>query len=123
MSADGKQGLGRLDQDTIGKAVAVLESPSEIFSDLTRLVGLDPAKAYVGADLQRADLSGSDLAGFDFSGCDLTDARFEGATGLESLVIDDRTVLSDAFREAIRAAREEAGKGCDDVGPQALPAP
>ncbi len=97
-----------LDQETIARAVQVLEAPTEVFSDLARIAGLDPATAFVGADLQRIDLGGSDLGGFDFSGADLTDARWEGATGLDTLVTDDATTMSDEFRAAIQAAREAA---------------
>ncbi len=107
-----------LTSEGIARAEAAIGAPTEIFSELVRIAGLDPARAFVGARLHRVDLRGSDLTGFDLSGADLTDAVIEGVTGLEGLVTDDETVMSEEFREMIRVAREEA-----DEQKASLPSP
>ncbi len=49
------------------------------FSEWVRLVGLDPAKDFIGTDLKNQDFRSQSLDGFDFAGSDLRGSKFHGA--------------------------------------------
>ena len=71
---------------------------SVTFTDLVAAAGLDPAKDFRFANLQKQDFSGCDLSGFDFTGAGFRDAvtggaRFAGATfGTARLYAADVTI-------------------------------
>lgn len=49
------------------------------FAELTAIAGLDPARAFRGADLRGVEFGTADLAGYDFSDADLTGASLSRA--------------------------------------------
>ena len=65
-------------------AERIAEAPTNDFSELIRISGLDPSRHLRFADLSGVDFTGSDLRGFDFTGarligCDFSGAKIEGA--------------------------------------------
>jgi hypothetical protein len=66
----------------------------EDFATLVALSGLDPARAFRGADLRGVDFGTDDLSKFNFSGADLRSANLSKATGL-ALAIFDRAIYDE----------------------------
>ena len=56
----------------------ILNSRSDIFSDLIRVSGLDPFKDLTDSDLRMVDFRGSDLSEFNLEYADLRGCKWEG---------------------------------------------
>ncbi len=61
-------------------ALALADADGKSFEDLVVLAGLDPARAFRGADLRGVDFGNVDLAGFDFTDADLSGASLARAS-------------------------------------------
>src|SRR4051812_10777818 len=81
----------RLSRADLGTIVAVLDAPTDSFVTLVKLVRLDPAHDFRGADLRGVDFGTDDLTGFDFSGADLTGSDLSRAIGLNRIAFDATT--------------------------------
>lgn len=68
--------LNNKDRTTL---LRLVNAENASFADLTRIAGLNPQKAFQGADLRGVDFGSSDLAGYDFTDADLTGASFKDA--------------------------------------------
>lgn len=89
----------------------ILSAGTECFTELVRLAGLDPARAFRGARLRGLNLRGENLAGYDFSYADLTGTDFSGADtsqtiGLDSAILDAVIGLTEIPAFAQDAAEE-----------------
>lgn len=62
-----------------GLVAKVLEAPTDRFTSLIELAGLDPARHLRNADLRNVDFFGCDLAGYDFRGASFSGASFASA--------------------------------------------
>ncbi len=62
------------------KGQAVADAETEVFSELVKLAGLDPAQALRFANFSGVDFAGSNLQGFDFTGARLIGCNFHGAS-------------------------------------------
>ena len=56
-----------------------------------------------GSNIETIDLSGADFTGCkiaraDFSGANLSDCRFDGASGLELVIVSDDTINADVLK-------------------------
>jgi uncharacterized protein YjbI with pentapeptide repeats len=96
-----------MSEDTFGEEVRQLISdifncPSNKLSVISQVANLDITEAYIGADLQGANLSNDDLSNFNFTdvnlsnadlrGCILTNVNFTNAT-LEGAIFDKGTTI------------------------------
>ncbi len=84
---------------------ALLDAPSDVFSDLIRAAELDPDRALVGADLKDADMTGSDLTNYRLIGSDLSRVTGLTAEMLAVAITDETTRLPPGMREAVRVRR------------------
>ncbi|MGD0433562.1 MAG: pentapeptide repeat-containing protein, partial [Acetobacteraceae bacterium] len=66
------------------------------FTDLVRIAGLDPTKAFRHGDLRRCDLRDQNLAKFDFTGAVFTGAHLEGADLSAAVGLDTAIGLDQA---------------------------
>ena len=70
------------DEAELRRMLAVLDAPSDSFAELARIGGVDPAKAFRGANLRDIDFGDDDLAGFVFARADLRGADLSRTRGL-----------------------------------------
>lgn len=61
------------------RLVYLTEAQDKGFAEMSRAVGLDPARDFRNADLSGVDLRGQDLKGFNFGRSKMTGARIHGA--------------------------------------------
>ncbi|MGO6718512.1 pentapeptide repeat-containing protein [Rhizobium ruizarguesonis] len=78
----------------------VLNAPSDRFTDLAELAGLDPARDFRRADLRECDFRECDLTGFDFIGARLDGSDFGGAL-VSGALFDKRTIDSGVLSTAL----------------------
>ena len=103
------------------KIVEVYESNTEVFSDLTRVAGLNPAFDFTFADLRDVDFSYSDLRGYNFFKADLSNtnwnkAIYDGTTIVEKANISganiDTSLINDfkVIRANERTSHDSGGR-------------
>ena len=85
-------------------ARAIINHPDDGLVALTRVAGLDPATAWIGADL-RGVVCTDDVAGFVFHNCDLRGADFRRARGKIAAMFKGAIVDFEHARLATAAAR------------------
>src|SRR5687768_13871412 len=90
--ATGFDGLRRAEQDTLRRIFA---HPTNTFSDLVNIAGLDPSRDLKHLNLSEVNFAGSDLRFYDFTGANLRNTRWKGA------IYDSTTIIAEAdFSEA-----------------------
>jgi formylglycine-generating enzyme required for sulfatase activity len=67
-------------RDHLRRIVAVAHTRGAGFVELVGIAELNPATAFLGANMQGVDLRGEDLSGFDFTDGNLTGALIDGDT-------------------------------------------
>jgi formylglycine-generating enzyme required for sulfatase activity len=77
----------------------VVEAPTELFTELVRLAGLQPSTDFRFANLYNAVFDGCDLSGFDFTGACLTGCSFRQAK-IAGACFDFAQVSKRALKEA-----------------------
>ena len=88
--------------DFTAKLGEVVQAETDSFVALTRIAGLDPAKAYIGSDLSALDVGDDDLTGFCFHRADVRECNFSLAKGLTPAMFtgaiwDESTVFPPGF--------------------------
>lgn len=100
--------------DEIRLMFEVLDAPTAGIVKLTRIAGLDPARAYLGADLSAVDFGKDDLTGFRFDRARLYGAKLAAAKGLRAEMLagaamDSRTELPAHLRHLAVQRRPSRG--------------
>jgi len=98
----------------------VVQAPTNKFSKLLRLGGLDPAQHLRWAEWSGADFRGDDLRGFDFTGarmrgCDFSGARIRGARFAGADLAGSDLSGAKDFADYVRDWRGR-GEGVEDRG-------
>lgn len=75
----------------LARIAAVATAKTESFVALARLANLDPARAFVGADLRNVDFGTGDIAGFNFRGARLEGANLSNTKNSEFAIFDTAT--------------------------------
>jgi hypothetical protein len=78
----------------------VLHSPSDRFTDLAELAGLNPSSDFRFSDLRKCDFRHCDLTGFNFIGARLEGSDFAGAL-VAGALFDKRTIESGILATAL----------------------
>jgi Pentapeptide repeats (8 copies) len=90
---------------TFDHAIAdVLQAPTDKFTDLVDLAGLDRNRDFRRADLRDCDFSDCDLAGYDFTGAQLKGSVFHRAF-VAGATFDARTIRSGILLTAADSAQ------------------
>jgi hypothetical protein len=74
----------------IRRILRIVDAKTDSFAALTKLAGLDPSRAFRGADLRGLNFGTDDLTGFDFTRADLRGADFSKVRGLLSIPANAR---------------------------------
>jgi uncharacterized protein YjbI with pentapeptide repeats len=76
----------------LGEALnAIFDADTDNFVELTHRAGIDPARDFVGANLNGVDLSDCDLAGFNFARCRLHAITWNDATSFAGCNLEGAT--------------------------------